>query len=496
MRRSDRVRAPALAAALLLALVAPLAAAPADRSVEAGDRVLDRYLARELDDGVRLLPHDEQSPIRSIEIDDGGEVRVNGKPFDDEELVAFLGEVGADVRDLAELDADERRSALRLDREPEAEPEAEPEVEAEDEDEEEAGAGQRRPQVHFDVPTGVPGVHTRIRVTGDDRVSVGRSIRLKEGETAQNVVCVGCSIDIDGVTAGDATAVGGSVRVTGLVGGNATAVGGTLRVEDGAVVEGDGVAVGGSVHVDGSGRIEGQNTSVGLGGPWLDGWSPDWGFPWGAFSDWGRLATSVMRTGLLALLAVLALLILQPVVDRMAARAGDEPWKAMFAGLLTQLVFVPLLVVVVVVLAVSIIGIPLLLLVPFALLAFVVGTFLGFAAVAKSLGGWAERRFGWHLSSAAVTVIVGVVLIQATSLLGRLLSLPGGFFAIAGFTLVGLGLFLKYIAWTVGMGTMTLVALSSDWRRRRATETPPPPPPPAEHAPVRPESGDEGYPKI
>jgi hypothetical protein len=112
----------------------------------------------------------------------------------------------------------------------------------------------------------------------------------------------------------------------------------------------------------------------------------------------------------------------------------------------------------------------------------IVATFVGFVGVAKVLGGVIERRFNWSASSLAMMVIVGVVAIQATSLIGRALSLPGGWLAITGFTLVGLGFFFKYVAWTVGLGSMTLAALAGEWRRQAAAPvaTPPSPPPPIE----------------
>jgi hypothetical protein len=216
------------------------------------------------------------------------------------------------------------------------------------------------------------------------------------------------------------------------------------------------------------------------------------GLPWSAFSDFGRLISALVRTGVLALLAVLAVLIARPGVEVAAARIASEPWKAAFAGLLAQLLFLPVLVLVMVVLAVSIIGIPLLVLVPFALLALMVANFLGFVGVARVLGGGAERQFNWSASSVALSVVVGVVLIQALSLVGRVLSLPGGWLAVLGFTFVGLGFFVKYVVWTMGLGAMTLAALSGEWRRPRETSVAVPPPPAVEASPaVPPESLSE-----
>jgi hypothetical protein len=491
-----RLRPFAAAIAGMLLAVAPLAAqAAAEAAPDAlGKQALERYDVRPLAESLLLRPRDAESAVRSIEIEDGGDVLVNGKDFDEKELVAFLGKDGELIRDLLALDADARRAALGFPREQERK-----ESRAERRDR------KKKEGVDIEVPIGLPGSHFKVRASGDDRVSFAHSIHLAKGESANDVVCIGCSIDIEGEAAGDAVAVGGSVHVSGRVAGNAVSVGGSVEVEDGAIVEGDGVAVGGAVEVDGSGEVRGHNTTVGVGGPFFGGWRHGLRFPWGAFGDTGRLVTAVLRTGFLALLGVLAVMLLRPAVDLAARRVGAEPWKAAFAGLLTQLLFLPVLILAIVVLAVSIIGIPLLVLVPFAILAMIVATFVGFVGVAKVLGGVIERRFNWSASSLAMMVIVGVVAIQATSLVGRALSLPGGWLAITGFTLVGLGFFFKYVAWTIGLGSMTLAALAGEWRRPAAAPvaTPPPPPPiepravspvPIETPPAaepKPEPGDE-----
>lgn len=467
---ADRCRLFVLPLVVAAGLVTPLGAAPTAEQQALGRELADRFEVRDLDESILLRPRAADSEVRSIEITEDDDLLVNGREVGPDDLDGLLGEDAEAVRGLFELRPGERREALGFwsDR---PEPRRPSRVER-------SGAG----RVEVDVPVG-PG-HIRVRGSGDDRVSVGRSIKLEKGERAGAVVCIGCSVEIEGETDEDAVAVGGSVRVSGTVGGSAVAVGGRVLVEDGGVVSGDGVSVGGSADTEGSGVIEGQISSVGIGGPFFGGWSDGWGFPWSAFGDVSRFVSALVRTGVLALLAVLAVLMARGAVDTAAARIAVEPWKAAFAGLLAQLLFLPVLVLVIVVLAVSIIGIPLLVLVPFALLALVVANFLGFVGVARVFGGGAERRFGWSASSVALSVAVGVVLVQALSLAGRGLSIAGGWLAIAGFTLVSVGFFVKYLAWTMGLGAVTLAALSGDWRRPRpmAPVAPPVAPPPAPSA--------------
>ena len=77
-----------------------------------------------------------------------------------------------------------------------------------------------------------------------DQVHVGRSITVSEDENAGSLVCVGCSIRMEG-TCEDVVAVGGSIMVDGTVKGDVVAVGGGVLLGDNASVSGDVVTVGG-----------------------------------------------------------------------------------------------------------------------------------------------------------------------------------------------------------------------------------------------------------
>jgi len=482
--RPDSAR-PLLRALLVGLLLLGAGSAPAAFAQEgAFAGLLETYEARPLGDSVLLRPLDEDSAIRSVEIEEDGEVLVNGKSFDEEELESFLGEDGAVIAALAALDVEERWAALGFEGEAP-----------------EAGTHDVNIKIHVPkvVVPPIPPLPEHVRTHGalDDRVSFVQSIHLEEGETASELVCIGCSIQVDGETLGDVVAVGGSIRVEGVVGGNAVAVGGSLVVEDGGLVRGDGQSVGGMTRKEGDGQILGSSHSVG--GLRFGGRHGGWDVPWETFGDVGDLMSAILKTSVLALLAVIAFLLLRPAVETAARRVSEEPWKAAFAGILTQLLFFPVLVLVVIVLAVSVIGIPLLLLVPFALLGFFLAIFVGFVGVARVMGRAVERRFDWTPSSALLSVVVGIVAIQAVSLFGRLVGLPGGLFGMAGLAILLFGFFLKYVAWTTGLGAMVLAGLSRDWRRDAAAAAPPPPPPPpveaggieieAEpEAPVEPES--------
>jgi hypothetical protein len=92
---------------------------------------------------------------------------------------------------------------------------------------------------------------------GDDRVQFGNSIHVAEGEEAGDLVCIGCSIYVQG-TCGDVVAVGGSVLIEGKVKGDMVVVGGSGKVGENARVGGDVAIVGGQIFRDPNAVIQGD----------------------------------------------------------------------------------------------------------------------------------------------------------------------------------------------------------------------------------------------
>ena len=234
---------------------------------------------------------------------------------------------------------------------------------------------------------------------------------------------------------GDVVAVGGSATVDGTVRGDVVAIGGSVNLGPTADIENDVVAVGGAVHRDPAARIGGRVQEVGINfGRFRDG-------QFNLFNLWResmfgsafRLAGTLARLGILCLLAALVVLFGRDYMERAAVRAAAEPLKAGAIGLLAQILFVPVLVITIVLLAITIIGIPLLVLVPFAILGLVVIALVGFTGVSYRLGLLLSTRFGWNTANPYLTTIVGVVLLLSPVILARIVGL-GGFplFPITG----------------------------------------------------------------
>jgi hypothetical protein len=105
----------------------------------------------------------------------------------------------------------------------------------------------------FFVAAAVPRAHA-----DDDRVSFFNSINVGEGEEAHDLVCILCSIRIDGTAHGDTVAILGSIRSNGPIDGDAVTILGNINLGRDARIGGDCVAVLGSVRHYTSNQV-GQN---------------------------------------------------------------------------------------------------------------------------------------------------------------------------------------------------------------------------------------------
>lgn len=286
----------------------------------------------------------------------------------------------------------------------------------------------------------------RHRNRGGDVVRFGGTVNVAEGETIP----------------GDVVVILGAARVHGTVNGEVVVVGGGLELGPKADVDGDVVVVGGRLQRAPGARIGGELQEVGVGPINIDRGGPDFRGWWsgGPFGRTFSLVSTLVRVGVVCLLAALVMLFARGYTERIADRAVAEPFKAGAVGFLAQILFVPVLIVTCIVFAVTIIGIPLLLLIPFAVLGLIVLALVGFTAVATHLGRLVTARFGWTEYGPIATTVIGVLAVAAPVLLGRVVGLAGGPFWILATALVGVGLLAEYVAWTVGMGAVALARFS------------------------------------
>lgn len=374
-----------------------------------------RFDVLTVQDGLVLRPKSPIRDVRWVEVTDVA-ITVNGIPVTGGELRDKLGDDAGLVMQLSYLDPAARTALFR-------EASSQAPVEA-------TNPGQTTP--------------TRSRIVSG-QFKLGSSITVPEDE----------------IVSGDVVAVGGSIHVLGEVRGDVVAIGGMVELGPASIVR-KVTVVGGSLQRAPSARVGGEVVEIGAGsmdlagvrfprGVWRDVW---WGSTLGsAFA----LLSTLTRVAVLCLLAALVVLLGREHVMNISERAAAEPLKAGAIGLLAQLLFLPLLIVTVVLLVVTIIGIPLLVLIPFILLGLGVVALVGFTSVAHYVGRVLNERLGWTgRRGPYATTIAGVLLLVSPVVLARIAGLGGGVVFPMTFGLVLIGTIMEYLAWTIGFGAVAL----------------------------------------
>jgi hypothetical protein len=414
--------------------------------------VLEQYRVVIVRDGVVLTPR--RGSAKSIEITNGT-IAIDGVPVTGRELHDRFGDRADLVAQLSFASPEALRDAFG------AEKDATPET----------GAAPASPETPTEpappASTATP-VPSPVPAPPEPRDPPRRKTSAK--------VHIGGSVDVaeDEIVTEPVVAIGGSVRVLGHVEDDVVAVGGSVDLGPRAVVTGSVTAIGGRVNQERGAEIHGEVQEIGFAGPLRFGGDHVWDMGHEIFSGWFRLFGTILRIALVLLLALVIAIAAARPVERIARKAGEDPWISGFVGAAAQVFFVPVVVVTVVVLAISIIGIPLLLLVPFAIVALLFGVLMGFAGVAQRVGAWAVGPNRGPLVSTAV----GVVLICAGTFLARLLWLLPGPIAPFAILVSVLGLFAEYVAWTVGLGAMLLTRFGTRGPAEPQPVYVPPVPPP------------------
>jgi len=449
---------------LAFALVTPpLSAVPAPQPEASERRVYEaiapRFTVMPVTGGVVLVPRNRITGVDNIELREGA-ISINGTVVTGAELRQRLGRDAAAVIQLSYLDPESQQRLFSSRREPGRPAPGAPPPPAP------GTTSKEEPQPDPGEREGVERTGRTFRRHTDARVRIGGNVTVAEDERVD----------------GPVVAVFGSVTVNGMVTDNVVAVAGNVHLGPRAEVRGDVTSVGGGLTRDEGSVVTGQINEVDFQVPHIRvrpvEWWPITVGPWwdSGLPRTVRFFGTLLRMTLFGLLAALFVLLAPGAVSRIERTIRFEPWKSLLAGLFAQLLFVPLLVIAIVVLLVSIVGIPLLALVPFAILALLVALVLGFAGSALAFSRALLDRSGKVARGPFVLLVIGLAAVWGITLAGRVLGLPGGPMAWLAAMVLAVGFLVEYAAWTVGLGGALLTRLGS--RGRGWPEVPPPPVPP------------------
>jgi hypothetical protein len=418
-------------------------------------RIEERWKVIPLHGGVLLVPRRPSSLLKGVEICQDGIIAIDGATVTGADLQNRLGADADAVLQLSYLSADERVDLFKAPGEPEPVERKSTAVAAK-------GSG-RTPGGAAGAGVGAgSGAWTEVMpIVRGDRFRFGGDATVDESEQVTSVTTILGSANIDGVVLHDVVVIGGDVRL------------GPKAMVRGAVT-----TIGGAVKADPNARIAGAVSELGMDSANLRVWWPENGinnsFNIGIKPDWPRIARIAFYGGLLKSAVWIALcagvLVLAPAsVERTREKIANRPFGAFAAGFATQVLFAPLLSAVVAVLAMSVIGIPLIALAPLAMFMVFLATLVGSAAMFVAFG---ERLIG-RLTSFGALFVGGAALCSVT-LVGRYLWMHGQGTLGWGFALACVGLGIEYFVVTIGLGGAVLSwTRRLSWRRKHAIASEP-----------------------
>jgi len=252
------------------------------------------------------------------------------------------------------------------------------------------------------------------------------------------VAVLGGNLELTGSIEGDAAVFGGNVKNRGIIDGELHVIGGTVHLDSGSVVTGDISMVGGTVERDENATVGGSIESVEI--EVLEKVLPriSHAFRLPRMLPGTRVFPRIVFLGMLLVLYLfnlLVALIFPTAIEKVEVKIEQSIWASIGLGLALQLLFVPLIVL----FAISIIGIPLIIVLP---LAVCLATLFGLSALSLAAGKRVCSGFKWNIESMLGRLSLGWLAIMLIPIILILIGPP----------VFGIGFLVMYIAMTIGLG--------------------------------------------
>ena len=400
-------------------------------------RLEERWRIVPMRQGFVLVPRQNHTTVKGIEVSGAG-IGVDGRDVTGAELRALLGADAEAVLQLSYLD-EAGRNAL-------ADPAPAP----------------REPAPVVEPPRESRPSWSERRRGRNVRLRLGRDLTVPAGERVRNAVAVLGSVRVDGQVDEDVVAVLGNVTLgpTAVV-GDVTAVGGTVTADPAAVIKGDTNEVAVTMPpVDGGWwRFPGIDRWDGSGRRWLAG---------------AALGLTVTRMIVLGLVLTILVAVGRRRVAELSARVAAQPFVATAIGFGGQILFVVLFGALAITLIISILGIPLLGVLPIVALLIGLAWLSGFAAIAV----WVGQGFGAADDRSEATFgqlwrgLAAIWLLTLAAAVAWVFGVDERF-PVVFWTLRGAGIAVETLAWSAGFGVLVL-ALMSRWSARSPAAAVPP----------------------
>ena len=299
------------------------------------------------------------------------------------------------------------------------------------------------------------------------RLSVGEDLFIGEGEVVEaTVLVVDADLEVAGRVRGDVVVIDGDIRLapTGRIDGDVRYSDGTV-IDQGARVEGDVVRVTPAEiaierrvrdevrsELQREIRSEVREATRGRRGESFFG---------RVFGGLGGAIAQLFMVLVLGIIGAIVTHFAAPNLDAVAETARRTPGRALTVGTAGAFLILPAFVLGIVALAISIIGIPALILwIPLFPVAVVLGGGLGYLAVARNVGVWVSRQrfpyMAWVRISNPVTLMAGGALALASPIIAAELVSVFPWTGALEVLLRVTGYMLGMIATLMGFGSVLL----------------------------------------
>lgn len=275
-----------------------------------------------------------------------------------------------------------------------------------------------------------------------------------------DIAVAGGNLNISGSVNGDAAVFGGNVTNEGTIDGDLFVVGGTVALESGSLVTGDIAMVGGTVDRDENAKVLGEVESVESEA--LRNILPRIGrvFRFPRFMPGEGILTGIFSVAALIVVFVmnlLALLIFPKAIDRIVDMIQRNIWASVGLGVGVEILYVPIIVL----LLVSIIGIPL---VPVFMLVVFLAMLFGFSSLSLIAGMQISRGFGWKIENRVGLFSLG----WAAFMIIPFISILIADFEPVGPLVIMLALVILYVAHTIGLGGVLFALVKKNGKNKKS----------------------------
>lgn len=247
---------------------------------------------------------------------------------------------------------------------------------------------------------------------------------------------------------GPVLAAAGDLRVRGVVRGTAVAIAGDIIIEDGGVVTGDAIAVLGNV-VTAGGSVGGSARNFSRTFGWLD----EVERPAARRATGDAMSLSLGWLVMMLLVGLCVLMFASAYLDGVTDVLEQNFSKSLLVGIAGELGLIPALILVCAALAVTVVGI---LLIPFAIVAYVLAVMgfltLGFLSVARLAGGIFGGNRGEEKGKALRGLVLGIGIFMGLWVLAAVFQWSP---AISG-VLRMIAMAVTWVAATAGFGAAIL----------------------------------------